>query len=52
MKTIARSSLLSFFFMISINAISAQEISLKHFKTTHYTLNIEIDYSEELVLGK
>lgn len=51
MKTIARSSLLSFFFMISINAISAQEISLKHFKTTHYTLNIEIDYSEELVLG-
>ena len=38
--------------LISVPFIHAREIAVTNYKTTHYSLSIEIDYSEELVYGQ
>ncbi len=52
MKTLVQRLLLAFIWVGSFQGLLAQEIQIKHYKTTNYALDVEIDYARALVLGR
>jgi len=52
MKTLVQRILLPSILVISMQALPAQDIRIKDYKTINYALNIEIDYAKELVIGR